>query len=136
MFKLFVVLGSILACCYAVDSSKGEVWPKPQQQLTSEDYLVIQSHTFKFKGPADIGCPDFLNAAFTRYWTIIATSSSLAQRGQVSKAGRQPQKKFREVAVNPVGDLDSLNVALIGECANEAVLPDLGDDESCELGRK
>jgi hexosaminidase len=133
MFKLFVVLGSILACCYAVNPSKGEVWPKPQQQETSEDYLAIQSHTFSFKGPADIGCPDFLNAAFTRYWTIIATSSSLAQRGQVSKVGRQPQKKFREVDVNPVADLNSMQVDLTGGCANEAVRPDLGDDESYTL---
>jgi hypothetical protein len=50
--------------------------------------------------------------------------------------GRQPQKKFWEVDDNFVGYLESLNVELIGECANEAVRPDLGDDESCELGRK
>jgi hypothetical protein len=31
--------------------------------------------------------------------------------------------------------LDSLNVELTGACANEAVQPDLGDNEKCELGR-
>jgi hexosaminidase len=134
MFKLFIVLGSFLACWAAVDPpvkpSKGEVWPKPQQQETSEDYLVIQSHTFSFEGSDDIGCPDFLDDAFTRYWTIIATSSSLEQQEQLSEVGRQPQTKFWEVDDNFVGYLESLNVELTGECANEAVRPDLGDDES------
>ncbi|CAH1363801.1 unnamed protein product, partial [Tenebrio molitor] len=137
MFKLFVVLGSILACCYAVGpivtASKGEVWPKPQQQETSENYLVLQPHTFSFKGPDNIGCPDFLNDAFTRYWTIIATSSSLEQRGQLSEVERQPQQKFWEADDNFVGYLESLNVQLTGECANEAVLPDLGDNENYTL---
>jgi hexosaminidase len=131
MFKLFVVLGSILACCYATEPAikptKGDVWPKPQEQETSENYLVLRPHTFSFKGPANIGCPDFLNAAFTRYWTIIASLPS--QRGQLSEVGRQPQKKFREVDDNFVGYLDSLNVELTGACANEAVQPDLGDNE-------
>jgi hypothetical protein len=54
MFKLFIVLGSFLACCYAgqnppVKPSKGGVWPKPQQQETSENYLVLLSRTFSFK---------------------------------------------------------------------------------------
>jgi hexosaminidase len=141
MFKLFIVLGSFLVCCYAgqdppVKPSKGGVWPKPQQQETSENYLVLLSRTFSFKGPANIGCPDFLNDAFTRYWMIIATSSSLEQRGQLSEVKRQPQQKFWEADDNFVGYLDSLNVQLIGECANEAVLPDLGDNENCELDRK
>jgi hexosaminidase len=137
MFKLFIVLGSILACCYAVGplvtASKGEVWPKPQQQETSENYFVILSRTFSFKGPDDIGCPDFLDDAFTRYWTIIATSSSLEQRRQLSEVERQPQQKFWEADDNFVGYMDSLNVELIGECANEAVLPDLGDNENYTL---
>jgi hypothetical protein len=67
---------------------------------------------------------------------IIATSSSLEQRGQLSEVKRQPQQKFWEADDNFVGYLDSLNVQLIGECANEAVLPDLGDNENCELDRK
>jgi hexosaminidase len=137
MFKLFIVLGSFLACCAALDPpvkpSKGEVWPKPQQQETSENYFVIISRTFSFKGPDDIGCPDFLDDAFTRYWTIIATSSSLEQRGQLSEVERQPQQKFWEDDDNFVGYLDSLNVELIGECANEAVLPELGDNENYTL---
>jgi hexosaminidase len=138
MFKLFVLFGSILACCYAaqnppVKPSKGGVWPKPQYQETSENYLVLLSRTFSFKGPANIGCPDFLNDAFARYWTIIATSSSLEQRGQLSEVERQPQQKFWEADDNFVGYLDSLNVELIGECVNEAVLPELGDNENYTL---
>jgi hexosaminidase len=132
MFKLLIVLGPILACCYAVGpvvtASKGEVWPKPQQQDTSENYFVIQSHTFKFKGPANIGCPNFLNDAFTRYWTIIATSSS-----QLFEVRGRPQKNFWEADDNFVGYLDSLNVELSGACASEAVRPDLGDDEMYTL---
>jgi hexosaminidase len=135
MFKLFVVFGSILACCYAAEPAikptKGEVWPKPQEQETSENYLVLQPHTFSFKGPANIGCPNFLNDAFTRYWTIIATLPS--QRGQLSEVRGRPQKKFWEADDNFVGYLDSLKVELIGACASEAVRPDLGDDEKYTL---
>jgi hexosaminidase len=135
MLKLFVVFGSILACCYAAEPAikptKGEVWPKPQQQETSEDYLVLRPHTFSFKGPANIGCPNFLNDAFTRYWTIIATLPS--QQGQLSEVRGRPQKKFWEADDNFIGYLDSLKVELIGACASEAVRPDLGDDENYTL---
>jgi hexosaminidase len=137
MFKLFIVLGSVVACCYAVGpvviASKGGVWPKPQEQETSADYFVIRPHTFNFKGPADIGCPNFLNDAFTRYWTIIATSSSLDRRGRISEMKRRPKKKFWKVDDSYAGYLDTLNVELTGECASEDVRPDFGDDEKYTL---
>jgi hexosaminidase len=137
MFKLFIVLGSVVACCYAVGpvviASKGGVWPKPQEQETSADYFVIRPHTFNFKGPADIGCPNFLNDAFTRYWTIIATSSSLDRRGRISEMKRRPKKKFWKVDDSYAGYLDTMNVELTGECASEDVRPDFGDDEKYTL---
>jgi hypothetical protein len=62
--------------------------------------------------------------------------SSLERREPLSEVNRRPQKKSWEDDDNFVGYLDSLNVELTGECANEDVRPDLGDDEKCELGRK
>jgi hexosaminidase len=55
MFKIVVVLVAIFSCSSAINpgpvvqATKGEVWPKPQQQEKSQDFFVIRPHTFSFE---------------------------------------------------------------------------------------
>jgi hexosaminidase len=129
MFKIVVVLVAIFSCSSAINpgpvvhATKGEVWPKPQQQEKSQDFFVIRPHTFSFKAPDNIGCPNFLNDALTRYWTIIATAT-------LKKSWTKQSLLDLD---SSLGNLDSLTIELTGECASEEILPAFGDDENYSL---
>ncbi|RZC35144.1 beta-hexosaminidase subunit alpha-like [Asbolus verrucosus] len=135
---LFITLTLIVAS-HAIDpgpaviATKGEVWPKPQQQQKSSDYLVIRPHIFSFKVPNDVGCPDFLDDALIRYWRIISSTASLERRGRLQEVGKPSHKKFWHSDANFVGYLDSLKIDLSGECQDEDVRPDFGDVENYTL---
>lgn len=85
------------------------------------------------KGPDNIGCPNLLNDAFTRYWTIIAASSSLERRGRLHEVGQKPKSKFWKGDKNYLANLENLTVDLKGECSSENVRPEFGDNENCML---
>ncbi|XP_063905118.1 beta-hexosaminidase subunit alpha-like [Zophobas morio] len=133
MFKLLIALSAlvVISSAYgpAVRATKGEVWPKPQQEEKTSDYFIVRDYTFRFQGPADIGCPSLLDDAFTRYWSLIAaTSASLERRVRRGKK----HTKLWHLDESLLGNLKSLKVEVSDECTDDA-LPDFEDNENYTL---
>ncbi|XP_050293724.1 beta-hexosaminidase subunit alpha-like [Anthonomus grandis grandis] len=113
-------------------ATKGQLWPKPQQQNVSASYFVLQPRTFEFqiqKGSSDCA---LLSNAFTRYFKILQQDAEMIKR-RLSRMGKDQLKKARlEKDNNFLGYLNKLTVNLTDLC-NDNDYPSLNMDEAYKL---
>ncbi|KAJ3648008.1 hypothetical protein Zmor_019845 [Zophobas morio] len=128
MLKSIILFSFLVGCALALGpavlATKGAVWPKPQAEEKTQDYYTILPHGFNFKVPDNVGCPNFLNDALTRYWTIIATAGS--------KVSQNSWTRFQADG-NFLGTLQTLNIDLEAGCESEDIYPKEGDSENYTL---
>lgn len=129
-----------------VIASKGEVWPKPQNQRTYDDFYILSMEDFQFNVSvahnSNISCIIstylfgtfqiisescmILDEAKTRYSKLIFTEQKIAEK----YAGND---KVKVTTDNFLGYLSSLDVSFKKLCAGDE-FPELDMDESCKLG--
>lgn len=109
----------------AVSQTQGEVWPKPQQQITDKSYWVLHPTSFPL---TYVGKDCVLVAeAIQRYQTIILRPSRGEQRLNTNRNVQQDNLKLQDE--NSFGILKSTVVYLDGPCEN---WPHLDMDEKCK----
>ncbi|XP_055548093.1 beta-hexosaminidase subunit beta-like [Wyeomyia smithii] len=137
--KFVLILVCFLASCvfsYIVEpgpvikATKGEIWPKPKEQTTSNRYNAIKRTTFHFK-TANYTC-DILEKAIERYQKLIVDEANDVRRSIYSAAalGNEVPRKSWRSDVNFNGYLDEVKVDLKLPCET---LPHLGMDESYDI---
>ncbi|XP_030762521.1 beta-hexosaminidase subunit alpha-like isoform X2 [Sitophilus oryzae] len=105
--------------CYIVNpgplyvATKGEIWPKPQDQVKSEDYFVITPENFTFLLAENSGNCLILQNAFERYFKIL-------QQNTISQATVRRLKSFRANLTegSNLGLITNITVNLNGECSD------------------
>ncbi|CAG9764281.1 unnamed protein product [Ceutorhynchus assimilis] len=115
----------------AVKASKGEVWPKPQQQNVSDKYFVFRPRNFEFeiaKGSSNCG---FIQNALNRYFKILQENQVILDK-QTKHRGIYKYKKSWVQDDDYQGYIDCLTVNLTGGCDNN-LYPDIDMDEKYKL---
>ncbi|KAF5291376.1 hypothetical protein FQA39_LY03527 [Lamprigera yunnana] len=107
-----------------VPATKGEVWPKPQEQNHSVEFYVVRPEVFKFKIVAET-C-GLLGKATNRYSNII-TKHTLPK-----SLPKQAESKSWKKDKNFKGYLDSLDIVLMDPC-QDTDMPDASMDEQYVL---
>ncbi|KAI4469172.1 beta-hexosaminidase [Holotrichia oblita] len=106
-----------------VTATKGEVWPKPQEQRTYDDYYVLSTEDFQFNIVSE-SCM-ILDEAVTRYAKLIFTEKKIAEKYSGNNKVELKTNHF-------LGYLTSLDVSLTKLCAGDE-FPELDMDESYTL---
>lgn len=104
-------------------ASTGAIWPKPNTQTSSNDFMTIRPTSFNFISVGE-SC-DILTSALSRYKHMI-TVQLRTIRLRTSTPFNNKWKNVPEF----LGEIDSLKVDLKSECEK---MPYLGMDESCEF---
>ncbi|XP_060535041.1 beta-hexosaminidase subunit alpha-like [Cylas formicarius] len=112
-----------------VVATRGEVWPKPQSQNSSENYFILRPKQFQFK-VNDASC-EILENAFERYWKILQENSvpeSVKAYASRTRAWLQD--------VSFLGYIDELNVTLRGRCEdNEFPSNDVVEEYTLQIAK-
>ncbi|XP_055295128.1 beta-hexosaminidase subunit beta-like [Sitodiplosis mosellana] len=124
---LSICLNLYFVNCYIVDpgpvvkATIGEIWPKPFQQTSSDDFFIVRPSLLKFEIQSET-C-DILTEAIRRYQRII---KSLLKRGIHSQRHahhgpnivEHPNPEFRNNS-NLAGFLDEITINLKNPCERE-----------------
>ncbi|KAF7277868.1 hypothetical protein GWI33_009122 [Rhynchophorus ferrugineus] len=108
-------------------ATKGEIWPRPQQQQKSDDYFVLSPRDFQFILSENSGDCLILRSGFTRYFKIL-------QQNTIPRfSKRNQQKSVKNVSEGEyLGVIGNLTVNLQGNC-NDNDYPDINVDEKYQL---
>ncbi|XP_076268344.1 beta-hexosaminidase subunit beta-like [Rhynchophorus ferrugineus] len=113
-----------------VIATKGAVWPKPQQQNSSDNYFVLKPQKFMFKVLQNKTC-DFLLSSLKRYWNIIQGNVEILDNQRRHHPDRYNKKSWlNDDAFS--GYLDHLNINFGEKCPDDPY-PGADMDESYHL---
>ncbi|KAK4884746.1 hypothetical protein RN001_001017 [Aquatica leii] len=129
---VFLLFNFVTITCYIVEpgplvvATKGEVWPKPQEQTTEDKFYIVRPQIFKFKVLSE-SC-DILTNALDRYINIIVNQILPKTRVKLQEDVLKPWKTNK----NFVGYLDALDIILLEPCKH-GELPDASMTEQYVL---
>ncbi|KAF2878771.1 hypothetical protein ILUMI_27398 [Ignelater luminosus] len=116
LFVLYLDLTFVSGLNLPARPTKGEVWPKPQLQVSYQKSYLVNPQTFTFHAVAE-NCK-LLERAFDRYLEIINKSMISSETYGYSEQDDDMYEANKEF----VGYLDSLNVLLMEPC-NHITVP-------------
>nr|ABB76924.1 beta-N-acetylglucoasminidase 1 [Spodoptera frugiperda] len=137
MFRLIFIFNVV--CIFLVDSfiivnpgpryppTKGEVWPKPQQQIKEQTYFKLSPSVFKFTETGK-SC-EILKNAIERYTAVLRSTHHIVWRHS-KKTWKNAEP--RQVDTNPdfLGTLEELQINLSRPCE---AYPHMDMDEKYSL---
>lgn len=103
-------------------ATKGYVWPKPQNQISTEEFFSINSQAFKIELEGAASC-NLLYNAFRRYMEIVQNLPPLVSKDSATAINLHS---------NYTGELEKLVVSLNGIC-DDSAYPVLFMDEAYSL---
>ncbi|XP_069678413.1 beta-hexosaminidase subunit beta-like [Periplaneta americana] len=108
-----------------VTATSGQPWPKPQQIVNYDGYVVVRPSIFTFQVTKE-NC-DLLQEAIKRYYNVIIQTRDINMR---TRSHREPISKGWKKDPQFRAYLDSLEIQLMAPCED---LPYLHMDEHYEL---
>jgi len=88
-----------------VESTQGEVWPHPREQISQEEFLVLRSNSFRFQVSSEgiHGSCDIINTAIQRYSRRVFPPAAANVFSHLEKKQRKQRKRAarKEMRTDP-----------------------------------